>query len=315
MRLQHENILNAARELNIFIKDVSETLGFDAAILNHRGQNELLIRGTPTSMINVRSSYFCDNKQLTKEVFRKLKIKHPKSVSFKKSEKEKTANFLKAGKSYVCKPVDGTNGIGVGMNISEKEDLEKYFSENSFEEGQIILLEEQISGDDLRTQVIGGKIVAVCTRRPPFVVGNGQKRLSDLISELEKKVIEQNPENKLFVDKNLIANQNIELSEIPKKGREILLNRTSNMAQGAMAIDKTEEFHPDFQIWVDRLVGFLKTDYFAIDIIAEDCRRSPESGAFALEINARPEWMHHTFSQHKQHDIPQILLKSIFNLS
>lgn len=314
MRLQHENILEKARKLNISIKNVSQILGFDGAILDHCGQNELLIRGTPTSLINVRSSYLCDNKQLTKEVFSRLNIKHPASISFKKSEIKKAINFIENRKSYVCKPIDGTNGIGVGMNISGKDDLENYINESSEGEDQIILMEEQIYGDDLRMQVINGKITAVCTRHPPSVVGNGKQTLSDLISDLERKIAEQNPDNKLFKDKELILDQHIKLSDVPNKGKEIFLNKTSNMALGADAIDKTEEVHPDFQIWVDRLVSFLKTGYFAIDLITEDCRKPPDLNAFALEINARPEWLHHTFSQNKQHDIALILLKSIFDL-
>ena len=52
--------------------------------------------------------------------------------------------------------------------------------------------------------------------------------------------------------------------------------------------------------------------YFAIDSIAPDCTKPPEEGAWALEINARPEWLHHTFSQGKKHDMGRIVVEALF---
>ena len=93
-----------------------------------------------------------------------------------------------------------------------------------------------------------------------------------------------------------------------------MLKELANMAQGAIAIDKTADFHPDFQKWIDKIVDYFGTPYFAIDIIAEDLTKSPDQKAWALEINARPEWMHHTFSRVKTHDMGRIVLESLFGL-
>ncbi|MCB0651210.1 MAG: hypothetical protein KDC85_08045 [Saprospiraceae bacterium] len=317
MKIQHDKILAAARQQGISVKDISDIMNVDAAILEYHGRSELLVQGTPTSLINSRSQYYCDNKALTKEAFDFLGIPSPRSILFQTPEENHVVSFFEAGKKYVCKPPDGTNGVGVEMHISSLGDISSYLAKHQAEDHSFFMLEEQIEGEDLRVQVVGGRIVAVCTREPAHVVGDGTSSLQELISALQKTVKAQNPANNLVVDQTtlrLLGNQQIELTDVPQSGKKVILKELANMAQGAVAIDKTDQFHPGFQLWVDKLVTYLGTSYFAIDIIAPDLSAPPEQGAYALEINARPEWLHHTFSRGRTHDLPGMVLDAIFGL-
>ena len=66
----------------------------------------------------------------------------------------------------------------------------------------------------------------------------------------------------MYAQKALLKKQNIFLSDIPRKKQKIKLKSVSNMAQGGIATDVTDEIHPDFQNMVIRLCDFLKTGYF-----------------------------------------------------
>ena len=315
MKMQHNLILKAAVARGISVKDVSSEMNCDAAVLSLGDQSELLVRGTLTSLINVRSQHYCDNKALTKHAFDYLNIPAPGSIVFQNPEAENIKNFLAPGKKYVCKPPDGTNGIGVEMNIASIEEVANYWQSHHQDKKDVFLLEEQIEGEDLRVQVVGGKIVAVCTREPAHVLGDGQTRLKDLISHYQIIVRTQNPSNDLVVDETtqrLLKEQDLKMVDIPEAGQKVMLKELANMAQGAVAIDKTDAFHPGFQHWVDKLVEYLGTPYFAIDIIAPDLSAAPTEKAYALEINARPEWMHHTFSRGRTHDMAELVLDSVF---
>jgi cyanophycin synthetase len=315
MQLQHQKVLNAARQMGIDVKDLSTVMNRDAAVLDYKGQSELLVRGTPSSVISVRSQYYCDNKALTKEAFKHLNIPAPQGIIFENPDSEEVRNFFKPGNIYVCKPPDGTNGVGVEMNIASLGDIKAYWQKYHNEAQRFFLLEEQISGEDLRVQVVGGKVVAVCTREPAHVIGDGKHSIKELAESLRKIVVAQNPANDLIIDEQtnrLLSEQKLTLTDIPEEGQTVLLKELANMAQGAIAIDKTDEFHPDFQKWIDKIVDYFGTPYFAIDIIAEDLTKSPDQKAWALEINARPEWMHHTFSRVKTHDMGRIVLESLF---
>jgi cyanophycin synthetase len=314
MKIQHHLIIKEARKRGLKVTDVSTTVGSLATTIESGSKSELFVNGTPLSLINLRSLQYFDNKQLTKSALSKLNIPHPKSILFSSPDDSKISNFLENGKSYVCKPLDLGEGTGVEMNIKSSDEVSEYWNRNKNISTNFIL-EEQVEGDDLRVQVIAGKIVAVCTREPAFVIGDGVSDLNKLIENRRKIVQAANPMNDLTVDKatlKLLRHQNISLIDVPEKGKKIRLKEIANMSQGAVAIDITDELHPIFQEWIDRIVNFLNVDYFAIDFISSDFQNTPENQSIVLEINAKPEWLHHTFSEGRQHDIAGMILDALF---
>lgn len=315
MKIQHQQLIHAAQERRIGVTNVSGLMGCDAALLEKGEKKELLLRGTPTSLINARSQYFCDNKQLTKVVYETLNIPSPKSMIFRDIVDVNVFSFFEKGKNYVCKPVDGTNGVGVQMNLTDFKAIEIYWQKYKTLAGTF-MLEEQIEGSDLRIQVVGGKIVAACTRIPAYIVGDGHQNIKQLIQQLQSRTKKNNPANDLVIDEDtetLLDEQSVYLTDVPSRGSKIQLKKVANMAQGAIALDLTDELHPGFQVWIDKLVTYLDTTYFGIDIIALDYRQAPENGAWVLEINARPEWLHHTFSDNKKHNMAAIVLDNLFS--
>ena len=315
--MQHTTLINRAKALGIEVKDVSELMQKEAAILSHNKISDLIIEGVPTSWINVRSQFYCDNKQLTKIAYKALNIPYPKSITFQTAEESKLNSFFQKEKNYVCKPLDATNGIGVVLGIKNLEDVQTYY-ENHKHLAPHFMLEEQIEGEDLRIHVLGGKIVASCIREPAFVLGNGTDSLQTLIEKRLAVMQTQNPLNFLHIDKatqSLLQEQNIGLVDIPVKDQKVQLKYVSNMAQGGIATDVTEEIHPIYHEWVKDLVDYLQTGYFGLDLITTDYSQNPKSHAWVLEINARADWMHHTFSERRTHDIQGLILKELFGFS
>ena len=274
----------------------------------------MIFEGTPLSLINLRSLQYFDNKQLGKLAFSKLNIPHPQSILFQNPNEDSLKLFFDPLKQYVCKPPDGTEGIGVEMNFSDLPAIEDYWNRNQHL-GPVFMLEEQIDGEDLRMQVVGGKIVAACTREPAFVIGDGINDLHQLIENRRKVIKGQNPMNDLLIDKaslDLLEKQKLVMSDIPASGQKVILKELANMSQGAVAFDMMDVIHHRYQIWVDLIVDYLKVDYFALDFITKSFTDDPATQAILLEINAKPEWLHHTFSEKQQHDIAAIVLDNIF---
>lgn len=312
--LQHNKLLNAAKEYGIAVKDVSDIMQRDAAILSYNSQSELVIDGVPMSWLKVSSQFYCDNKQLTKLAYEALNIQYPKSVIFTKPDDASLKTFFQEGKIYICKPLDSTNGIGVELDIKSLEEVKQYYEKYKYLNTRF-LLETYISGKDLRIQVIGGEIVAACIREPAFVIGNGVDSLKTLIEKRRAEMRTQNPSNFLEVDDatlDLLQQQEITLDDIPKLDDKIQLKKVSNMAQGGIATDVTDEIHPMYHKWVSDLVGYLNTGYFGLDLMTKDYAANPIENTNVLEINARADWLHHTFSEHRTHDIAGMILKELF---
>ena len=84
------------------------------------------------------------------------------------------------------------------------------------------------------------------------------------------------------------------------------------MSHGAVATDITDQLHPLYHQWIDQIVEYFNVPYFAIDFIAPDPSSEPSKNAVVLEINAQPEWLHHTFSEVRKHDIAAVILDCLF---
>ncbi|MCB0855778.1 MAG: hypothetical protein KDD63_26335 [Bacteroidetes bacterium] len=67
--LQHQILIQKAKNQGIKTTDLSQLLQKPATILEYNGISELVMEGVPTSWINVRSQFYCDNKQLTKYAY------------------------------------------------------------------------------------------------------------------------------------------------------------------------------------------------------------------------------------------------------
>ena len=124
----------------------------------------------------------------------------------------------------------------------------------------------------------------------------------------------RNPSNDLVIDEfshDLLKKQDMTLESIPTAGQKVYLKDVANMSQGAVAVDVTSAQHVNYQKVIDRIVRHFNTGYFAVDFLASDPGLDPLQEAYVLEINARPEWMHHTFSEVRQHDMAKIILDAL----
>ncbi|KAA3613880.1 MAG: hypothetical protein DWQ05_16525 [Calditrichaeota bacterium] len=319
MNLQHQKIIQAAERLCIDVICLDDYGEKDAVILRHNGREEWVVDGNFLSQLNLQNHLLCNNKQLTKEVFVRLDIPHPQSLVFADFENELAAikKFWREGAIYVCKPLSGTEGEGVAMNISSLQQLENYW-QNWRGKSDYFLLEEQVDGADLRLQAIDGKLAAACIREPAFIVGDGENSVESLIEKRREIIKKQNPANRIDIDASLmelLQQQKLSMQSIPDSGQNVQLKYIANMSQGARAIDVTDKIHPQYSQWLEQFADETGMRLFALDVIAEDCTIYKPGTAWALEVNPQPEWLHHTFSEGKTHDIAGMILEELFEIS
>lgn len=309
---QHQLIIEDAIQRGIQIDDLTGIYGTIAHKLSQNNQSIILVQGIVQEWVDSSAEKICDHKDKTKELFKSLGIPTPESLVFEKPDE--LFRKIDQSLSYVCKPSVGSNGIGVQMDIGSMNDVKSYYQTY----GKLCdkhLIEEFVNGYDLRIQVINSEIIAACLRLPAHVMGNGKSTLKQLISLRRKEIKVQNPSNDLIVDgqtMELLENQNILLQDIIPMNNKIHLKKVANMAQGGHAIDVTNEIDSIYHYWVRSISKELNIGYFALDLITEDHINFKIRNTFALEINSRAEWMHHTFSERKTHDLAGIILDVVF---
>jgi D-alanine-D-alanine ligase-like ATP-grasp enzyme len=313
---QHQLVLATARARGITVTDVSDRMLCQAAMLELGGRAELLVKGIIASSMNLNTRYLCDFKQLSKLVFERVGIPSPRSMLFRTPEQPGLAAFIQADRSYVCKPQVAFNGVGVQMGITSFEQVCEYW-QRSRDLDASFLLEEQYDGTDLRFQIIDRRIAAACVRVPAHVIGDGAQTLAQLVEARREVMRQQNPSNRLELDQASIAlleAQGLSPKSTPELGQHVRLKEVSNMGQGGHAIDVTEEIHPRYREWARRIVDFCDASYCALDFICEDPAKDPETSAIALEINSLAEWVHHTFSERRTHDLAGLVIDTTFGL-
>lgn len=313
-----EALLAAAARLGIETTELSAEYGLDAVVYRHRDRRAVVLEGRIYPSLDAVADRLCDDKQATKAVLAELAIPCPESVAFSDPEIERAplSEFLARHTPAVCKPLDGTDGEAVALDLASLDEIAAHWREHRGSYPRF-LLEEQVAGDDLRIQAVGGELAAACRREPASVTGDGTATVSELIAARDRVVRAKNPANRLEVDtvtRELLRRQGLAPDEVPAAGRRVALKKVANMGQGAHAVDVTDRLHPRWAEWVRQVAELLGLRIFSLDAISADPSRDPAGAARVLELNARAQWLHHTFCEGRRHDIPALVLRDLLRL-
>ncbi|MEM1000310.1 MAG: hypothetical protein AAGN35_24870 [Bacteroidota bacterium] len=323
---QHK-LIEAASRLGIEVEDFAERWGMDAVFYRFKGKSALVIDGRIYPGLTHQTDLLIENKFATKQLLQELAIPVPADHVFRlpaEEDAEPSEKFdlegelrqlYRDGQTYVCKPLYGTDGDGVGMHLQSLDAIIAHI-EAWQEDYATWMLEEQVAGQDLRIQVIGGELVAACVREPAFVTGDGAHTLDELIAQHNEKIHAQNPKNHLVMDgatRNLLRQQDVFLSSVIEADRKIVLKQVSNMGQGGIARDITDQLHPQYHAWMRAVAERFQLRTFAFDALSTDPSGDPREHTQVIELNAKAQWMHHTFSEGRQHDIPALVLREILD--
>ena len=202
------------------------------------------------------------------------------------------------GLPVVIKPLDGNHGRGVVLDLTTQADIEAAWH-LAHAHGSDVLVEHFIRGDEHRLLVVGDQVVAAARGEAAWIVGDGQHTVAQLIdlqinSDPRRGTTEDFPLNTLIIDNDEaiahdLARQGLDGNSIPVAGRRVLIQRNGNVA-----LDCTDDVHPDVAqqaVLAARVVGL---DIAGIDLVAQDIGQplQTQDGAI-VEVNAGPGLLAH----------------------
>ncbi|MEZ4326841.1 MAG: hypothetical protein R3B40_16615 [Polyangiales bacterium] len=279
------------------------------------GEHEVRVRkGRVFPSLSRAAEALCDHKQRCKDALDAIDVRTPAGLPFWSDDTDvepRMAALLAERAPLVCKPVDGTHGEGVALDLRSAAAVLTHAQRHSPTRREWVA-ESQHGGHDLRLQAIAGQLFAACMRVPAAVEGDGVQTVAQLLAARDAEVRALNPRNQLTVDdevRALLAAQGLTLTCVPGAGLHVRLRQVANMAQGARAIDVTDTLHPGWRATVARIAEHVGIAVFAVDARVTSAEDPPHAGV-VLELNARPEWLHHTFSEGRQHDVGAALLRA-----
>lgn len=260
----------------------------------------------------------CQNKEKTKELLQKSNVPVPLGKEFNINNQDEIINYAESiGYPVVLKPLSGSMGKGVYMDINNKEQL-KDAIENAQSTYRYTkyLLEKYYPGKEYRVYVVGDKVIGATNRIPANIVGDGKSTVRALI-EKKNNERKKNPylaPKPIKVDyevENCLEKVGYTLDSIPKDGETVFLRVKSNLSSGGDPIEATDELTEEVQqIAINSLKALPSIPHAGVDIIVdpEDSRN-----AVVLEINATAEIGFHSFPiKGEAKDVPGAIIDYYF---
>lgn len=284
------------------------------------GVNQKRIQATMTDQTGILGVELACDKEATKRILANAGIPVPKGTVINFLDDLEEAIEYVGGYPIVIKPLDGNHGRGITINIQNWEEAEAAY-DAARQISRSIIVERYYQGRDHRVLVVDGKVVAVAERVPAHVVGDGRSTIAELIEETNKDPNRgeghDNILTKIELDRTsyqLLERQGYTLDSILPQGEICYLRATANLSTGGIAVDRTDEIHPE-NVWLaQRIVKIVGLDIAGIDIVTPDISRPlREVDGVVVEVNAAPGFrMHVAPSQGTPRNVAAAVLDMLF---
>ena len=201
--------------------------------------------------------------------------------------------FLERWKDLVVKPTRGEGGSGEPVGVVDPDGLSVAL-ETARSVYPRVVLEQRCEGEDLRTVVIGGEVVAAAVRRPPAVTGDGRRTVSELVEDFSRARAEatDGAANVPLDDTTLeaVRSHGYELESVLEQGAELVVRRTANLHTGGTIHDVTADLHPELAAVACNAARAIGIPVLGLDLAVEAVDRP---GYVVIEANEQPGLANH----------------------
>jgi len=276
-------------------------LGSTSMLQLGHGSKQRLVEATISGRTSCISVDIACDKVLTKLLLEEAGIPVPQGgLACDEDQALRVATEL--GYPLVTKPRDGNQGKGVSVNLRTEDELRQGFTTaRSLSEG--VVVERHIQGRHYRILVIGGKLAAASERLPAFVIGDGKHTVARLVemtnSDAMRGEEHELPLTRIKIDeaaRRVLSRQGLSLDSVPGRGNLVYLRDNANLSTGGVAIDVTDEVHPENARMAIRASEVLGMDIAGVDLITDHISLPMDAtGGAIVEVNAAPGIRMHLF--------------------
>lgn len=264
------------------------------------GVNQKRIQATLSDYSGILAVELACDKEGTKQILRDAGIPVPRGTVINYLDDLEAAIEEVGGYPIVIKPLDGNHGRGITIDITSWEEAEQAY-DAARSVSRAVIVERYYRGSDHRVLVINGKLVAVAERVPAHVVGDGKSTVQELIdltnSDPNRGDGHSNVLTKIVLDRtsdSLLERQGYTLDTVLETGAVCYLRATANLSTGGIAVDRTDDIHPE-NIWLaQRVAKTIGLDIAGIDIVTLDISKPlRDVDGVVVEVNAAPGFRMH----------------------
>jgi GNAT-family acetyltransferase (TIGR03103 family) len=235
----------------------------------------------------------CDDKRVTRRFMERAGVRVARGVQVTGDDVSAAAALLDEVGSVVVKPARGEQGRGITVGVRDAEGLERALA-LAAQFCPDVLVEELVTGDDLRVIVIDRQVVAAAVRRPAEIVGDGRHTVADLVaSTSRRRERATDGESRIPMDDitaEVVAESGYAMDDVPRNGQRIRVRRTANLHTGGTIEDVTPRLHPEIAAASVRAAEALGIPVTGLDFLVPDVE---SSDYVFIEANERPGLANH----------------------
>lgn len=285
--------------------------------------HEELIYDRDSSIMPYSLSVLAGDKGLTKKILMDNGISVPIGETFYLRDYDYILKAFEVLSSpVVLKPVFGSHGYDVYIDLKNKSELESAIEKMTLSRGENtkVLIEEYFDAPEYRVFVTKNRDFAVLNRDPAHVFGDGKSTIRELIDQ--ENYQRMNPRTnalcEILVDDelhNYIRKKGLSMNSIPTLGKKIYLRPNSNVAMGGVCVDYTDKVHPSvIDVGMDVLKAFPGLPYVGIDYMTNHISEKQNEDTYRIiEINTIPGvHMHFRPAIGKSQNIAKYMVDLIF---
>jgi cyanophycin synthetase len=261
------------------------------------GARQRRIWTAETDLTSAIAEGIAREKDLTKSLLKACGVPVPEGVVVETPEAAWEA-AQDIGLPVVVKPTDGNHGRGVSLDLTLEADVKAAFPVAEAE-GNGVIVEQYIRGQEHRLLVVGGKVVAAAKGETASVVADGRSTVRALIDaqinsdprrgdaeDFPLSIIRPEDEGAVMLE---LQRQGLTPESIPEAARKVMVVRNGNLA-----IDCTDDVHPEVAHMASLAARMVGLDIAGIDLVAQDISKPlQDQGGAVVEVNAGPGLLMH----------------------
>jgi cyanophycin synthetase len=238
-------------------------------------------------MVHMSIAMIARDKTLSSELVSSQGMSIPESLA--PSDERRIRQLLDEGYSLVVKPSDGSGSKGLTLDIRSFEQLQAAIIEAE-KVSDAAIIQEQVSGDELRFTIIDGEVVSVLLRSTPRVIGDGHSTVKELIEKEngERSSLDIRHITYPQLIDELITHQ-IDKSLIPEAGAVVELSRSTLVRGGASIYELRNTVHGSYNDIARKIAGLVGASFMTVDLIVHDyAAPATDDNYWFLECNTAP---------------------------
>lgn len=283
-------IFDEARRRDIGVKTLDGEKGLME--LNWSGHVHLTMESL-SDMTSSIAYLICQDKRWTHKWLRAFGHPVPRQIEWREDNLEECRAFYESHDKFVVKPAKGEQGKGVVVGLSRWNDIKKAAT-SLLKTEQEPVLEEFVSGQEVRVIVINFEIVAAALRKPAEVLGTGQHTVKQLVEkQSRRRQAETQGESKIPIDEvteAVIKDAGYKWDSILEQGVCLQVRRNTNLHTGGTIHDITGQISPKIKSACEKAAKDLNIPVVGFDILCPDYKKGD---FWILEANERPGLANH----------------------